>query len=303
MTPGADGLSHPRVEQHPSLRARFARSLRFGRLLTGWGRLTRLIAGSPANGSFLVLNKAGWFLGDLRSTVDRQNYLLGGYEEEYILAFCAIFAQDRRKLLIDVGANVGTHAIAFAGFFDRVICFEPSKTVFGQLTTNIALNPACDIVPVNCGLGDTKDLILFYAVDNGNDGLGTFLAAEQYDQKLKPVGELPIERGDDILPSLIGPAATINAIKLDIQGFEPKALAGMRLILEKHRPITWVEISNGTQMAIAECGDFRSLFPYPVDIFAFETRRRFLFARTTLRKLVSIEGYSGDVIVCPVGWY
>ncbi len=285
------------AEIHPSLRTRIARGLRFGRSIRGWGRLTRLIAGAPANPAYIISNPTGWFAGSLDSVLESQVYFLGGYEEDLIGAFLGLFTDQNKRAIIDVGANIGTHSIAFARHFNRVVCFEPNENVFPKLQRNISNNQLSNVIACNYGLGDVSDNMSFYSIDNGNEGLGTFLNVEQYDRDLQKIGEFRIERGDDVLTDIIdGP---IDAIKLDIQGFEPQALIGLRKTLEAHRPITWVELGNGTQSSINAQDGIVSLFPYPVDIFCFETVRGLLTSKTQLRKLEHIENYVGDVVICP----
>lgn len=289
---GADILA----EIHPSLRTRIARSLRFGRSVKGWGRLTRLIAGQPSNRAFLIANSTGWFAGSLDSVLESQVYFFGGYEEDLIEAFFGLFSNQNRRTIIDIGANIGTHSIAFSRYFESVICFEPNQNVFPKLKRNIKNNKLGNITACNYGLGNESDIKSFYSIDNGNEGLGTFLNIEQYDKELQKIGEFRIERGDDILIDLI--KSPIDAIKIDIQGFEPQALSGLQKILATYRPITWVEIGDGTQSSMTTQDEILSLFPYPIDIFCFETSRSFITSRTRLRKRENVANYVGDVVIC-----
>lgn len=273
-----------------------ARSLRFGSDIKSWSRIASWIAGHPADPVFRVRNKAGWFEGRLDSVIERQIYLFGGYEQPLINAFLQLVPPDRRSIAIDVGANVGTHSLAFARAFERVICFDPSVDVFATLSRNLTLNPDANVHAVNAGLGETTETRAFYTISNGNRGLGTFVAEDQYDQPLEKIGEFPIVRGDDVLPELVGSGARIDAIKLDIQGFEPAALRGLHETLAMHRPYTWVEVGaspSGSEPPV------ETLFPYPIDIYAFKTRHSVMIAQTQLEKVSSSDGIVGDVVIVP----
>ncbi len=287
------------IEFHPSFRPRIARALRFGRKLKGWRRVVNFIAGEPTKTSFTVRNSTGWFSGSLDSLIERQVYLFGGYEEDMIATFRRLFPRPRRRCLVDVGANVGTHSLAFARFFDNVVSFEPNFQIYESLKRNLSLNPNANVTALNYGLGDSNECRDFFGVHNGNAGLGTFLDKEQYDQPLKKIGEFQIRRGDDVLPTLIGRDERIDAIKLDIQGFEPLALRGMRSILSCHRPIVWVEVGNGTNLVLNEAASFASLFPYPVRAFAFRTSSVLLRATTSLMPIASTDETRGNIVVCP----
>src|SRR5215472_8442470 len=59
---------------------------------------------------------------------------------------------------IDVGANVGTHALAFAravGSLGAVHAFEPQRIIFNMLCGSIALNSHC----YNMAVGDRQGSI------------------------------------------------------------------------------------------------------------------------------------------------
>lgn len=73
----------------------------------------------------------------------------------------------------------------------------------------------------------------FYSIDNGNEGLGTFLNVEQYDRDLQKIGGFRIERGDDVLADIInGP---IDAIKLDYASLNiSKIMLVTSLFARKH---------------------------------------------------------------------
>ncbi len=278
---------------HPSFRAFLARSIRFARTMRGHFLIARLIAGNPPGRTFRVRNASGWFEGSLESVVGEQLYLVGSYEGPLITAFLDLFPRGGDSIL-DVGANVGTHSIAFARAFRQVLAFEPSPEVFARLERNLDLNPNVRVTPINIGLGDVDGELPFYDVAAKGGMLGTFLQDDQYDQPLAVTGTLSIVRGDHWLAQHVVTGTKIDAIKIDVQGFEPQALRGLRETLETHRPCVWIELGNAT-----ERGGFADLFPWPFDVLRFVTRRRFGISRTWLEHVTSVEGYVGDVVVRP----
>jgi hypothetical protein len=60
---------------------------------------------------------------------------------------------DADTTVIDAGANVGTHAVAFAKMACRVIAIEPQPFVFYSLCAQIVLNSLQNVVCLHCGLG------------------------------------------------------------------------------------------------------------------------------------------------------
>src|SRR3954449_11550198 len=125
----------------PGIRAKAARSLRFLRGVTGWRRLALALAGD--GGSFVVTNDGIRFAGDMGSYIDRHLFLFGDYERDLIRLF--LDACRRRGVILDIGANAGTHSMWFARVFRSVHAFEPNRLLWDQFAANQRLNQAANI--------------------------------------------------------------------------------------------------------------------------------------------------------------
>ncbi|MDR2165737.1 MAG: FkbM family methyltransferase [Zoogloeaceae bacterium] len=139
-------------------------------------------------------------------------------------------------VILDVGANTGNHSIYWARIHNakRVHSFEPVPLTYGILCENIRLNGLGDIViPHNFGLGDQDGdaRIENFPVDNigaarigyaGNDRAPTGLKVARLDS---------LDLGEE----------KIDFVKIDVEGFERQALAGMEKTLRKHMPAVLVE--------------------------------------------------------------
>jgi FkbM family methyltransferase len=203
--------------RHPHhIRARLARALRALEIVPGWGRLAaRLVPPDPGL-EFLVRNGELVFAGNLQSHLDRQLYLFGGYEEPLIRAFVALIPETRRNAILDVGANIGTHAMRFAQVFRQVLAFEPNPAVVRQLKQHLELNALGNVTVHEVGLADRDATLDFHLINRPNSGLGTFSTTQQYDCELMVVGQARVVRADDYLtPLLSGP---VDAVKIDVRG-------------------------------------------------------------------------------------
>ena len=71
--------------------------------------------------------------------------LVTGRFEPHAIAQCARHIRPD-STVIDVGANIGVHAIQFADFarLGSVICLEPGRSTFAYLLRNVA-----NVIPVN----------------------------------------------------------------------------------------------------------------------------------------------------------
>jgi FkbM family methyltransferase len=267
--------------------AHLARSLRFMRNIRGWPPVATALAGR--RGSYEVENRGIRFAGDLATQIEREIFVFGGYDRDRIDLFLGRAA--RRGLILDVGANVGNHSLSFARHFDRVVSFEPNPAILATLERNIALNPGVDVEVWTCGLGDVAaELPLFVP---RNHGLSTFLAEEVIEAEPHLVR---IEVGDEL-----GIAGPVDAIKIDVQGYEAQVLRGLRRTIDRDRPLIWVEIS-ATAVAATSRTALADLLPVPFDLSLFATERAGVITRT---RLIDHHGEHlplGDYLIRPKGY-
>lgn len=96
-----------------------------------------------------------------------QSIVLNGlYEEEFLISFETIFRHllEKFKLqtFIDVGANIGNHALFFSQYFKEIIAFEPNPTALKLLDINVFLNQTKNIRIVPVGLSNNSGTLPFF---------------------------------------------------------------------------------------------------------------------------------------------
>ena len=175
----------------------------------------------------------------------------------------------RRGIALDIGANVGTHSLAFAQHFAHVHAFEPNPALWPSFERNITLNHLSNVHLHKVGLGNKDADLPFYLIEKSNFGLGTVSRREAgHDLPLKEVGRVPIRAADRYLVAKsIGP---IDAIKMDVQGYELEVVRGLADVLQRDRPIVGVEASSDTKASCRTFERFQQLFPSPANLFRFE---------------------------------
>lgn len=139
-------------------------------------------------------------------------------------------------LFLDVGSNIGTYCIIPALEGIRVIGFEPVKSNYDTLVTNIKLNNFEDLVDTYpLALGKTNSNANF-TVDVINTGASHLT---EYDAIAEPVEnpefeDIEIVRFDDLKDKLnISPDAKI-LMKIDVEGMEPDVLIGAKEFINDH---------------------------------------------------------------------
>jgi FkbM family methyltransferase len=269
------------------LSAKLAKSLGFMRHVRGWPAIATKLAKHDVE--FESRRGKARFAGNLKSSIDREAYLYGSYDWHKIAPFLAQAA--RRGIIADVGANIGNHTLAFARHFSRVISFEPNPQIWPLIERNIAINPWADIELRKMGLGDeAADLPIFV---NDNHGLSTFLDGE-LDNAHGLSAHIAV--GDEELRGI-----AIDALKIDVQGFEPNVLRGLRETIEANRPLIWVEISE-TMLHTPTASALAELIPVPFRMMRYVSRKGVLLNRTELVEHTTEHLPVGDYLVIPVGY-
>jgi FkbM family methyltransferase len=286
------------LKEPRSTRARLVRRLRLFRNLRGWQRVMNAIVPCDPALKFVARNSDVTYVGNLESFIDRQIYLYGGYEELMIARFLDAIPTSRRGLILDVGANVGTHTLRFAQAFQRVLAFEPNPRVFEQLSANVAANAAANVELHPVGLADRDATLDFFVTDSPNQGMGTFATTEQYDTALVNAGQARVVRGDAYLGNR--GVVRVDAIKIDIQGFEPEALLGLQEVLVRDRPFVWFEVGSATRDRMSCIDVVRELLPYEPTLLRFMHKPRYVWNDVELVPVGSGQPFvTGDYLAVP----
>jgi FkbM family methyltransferase len=223
----------------------------------------------------------GVYSGDLSSFIDWSVYHYGAYEREELRFIEDVCARLGDPLVIDVGANVGQHALFAALRGARVIAFEPYPKVADVLESRMQQNGCADRVRlVRIALGAENGQARFIVPRGHNEGTGTLSGAD--DPTTFAAITVPVRIGDEILRE-IAPGA-VHLLKIDTEGFEVQVLEGLRATLETWRPIVFFEWTPAKQSR-RRSPDASDLFPagYRFCRFIGDDNVLGLFRRPTYR--------------------
>ncbi|MBP2316095.1 FkbM family methyltransferase [Azospirillum soli] len=144
--------------------------------------------------------------------------------------------------VIDVGTNVGTHALAFAkkvGPSGTVLCFEPQRIIFQGLCGSMALNGVSNVYAFNCALSGKDGFLaeqkIDYAAGDQNFGavVFTYETVESGD-----FTAVPVRRLDDFQ------IRSCSLLKIDAEGMEHEVLGGADRLLSTVRPLIYAEAAE-----------------------------------------------------------
>ncbi len=150
-------------------------------------------------------------------------------------------------LVVDVGANVGNHCLALA-LLERtsgVIAFEPNPQAFALLQFNVAINGMEGRIQTHrLALSDQVGEATLRQ-PNSNLG-GSSLEASMPTMRGGVVAEhrCRLVRGSDWLPD------PVALIKIDVEGHELSCLRGLLPVLERDRPLLFVEVMRRNEEAV-----------------------------------------------------
>ncbi len=264
------------------------RSLRFGardRVLRWFDDPDRTTAAE-----FVTPFFGGVYRGNFDTFVDWSTYYYGAYERDDLETIADLLSALPNTTFVDVGANVGHHALFAALLCGRVIAIEPFEPLVERLRQKMADNALSHVTIVTCGLGARDELAPYVPSSTNNSGTGRFTSGPG-------AVILPMRRGDDVLRD-VGAEAP-GFVKIDAEGLEPEVLAGLSRTLASARPLVWFEWSPRSATSRR---DGRDLFPAGYEFFRrAPDRTRFGIFRAPETAMVRLQADwpEADILAAP----
>jgi FkbM family methyltransferase len=193
------------------------------------------IAAGPARGLKMLL--------DLQLEKD---YWLGTYETDLQAAAAKLIQPG--SVVYDIGANIGYISLLSAqlsGLTGKTFSFEALPANVERLMTNISINGlGSRVTVIHAAVIDTDQRVTFLTHPSGAMGkaLGSAGRDEQYNGRITVPG-LAV---DTFIYDQNHPEPDL--VKMDIEGGEGSALAGMQRLLSEKKPIFLIEL-HGEQAA------------------------------------------------------
>ncbi|CAG9258329.1 hypothetical protein WK39_03790 [Burkholderia cepacia] len=156
----------------------------------------------------------------------------------------------RHGNVIEVGSNIGTHAIPLSVICSdgKVFCYEPQTPIFHILCGNIAINNRLNVIVRAAAVGEFPGQVdIATSTYDQPWNYGSFSIAQGFNTEGSygaPTNSASVEvitlDTDPALSSL----NTIDLLKIDAEGFEPAVLAGARNLIARHHPRIFVEANS-----------------------------------------------------------
>lgn len=131
-------------------------------------------------------------------------------------------------VVVEVGANIGTHTVTFARKAKVVHAFEPQRRVFNVLCGNLALNGIDNVECYRVAGGDKRERIEIPSCDFEDVCSPGSFSLDIAGDKTDYVDVVPIN-----IPC--------GFMKIDVEGWEAKVLRGSAPMIRECRPVLYVE--------------------------------------------------------------
>jgi FkbM family methyltransferase len=234
-------------------------------------------AGNPPSAPFETNFYGMNYRGDLQNNIEFSIYYYGAFEKPLLYFLRDTLANIKKQPSIskctcycDVGANIGQHALFMSQYAATVHAFEPFDAVSERLLAQVKLNNIENIHLHRFGLSDVTEKLPFYAPTGSNQGIGSF-DKDTLSKGNVETGALALHNGDEFFANY--PIQSVDLMKIDVEGFESKALAGLATTLAKNRPIAVCEVSYGTELSFQNFPQWQSAFPTGYHFFTFDIRK------------------------------
>ncbi|CAH0222273.1 Putative glycosyltransferase EpsH [Agrobacterium fabrum] len=140
---------------------------------------------------------------------------------------------------LDCGAFIGDTAVVLARkyAFKRILSIDPSPENIRNMTDVLSLNGITNVTPILAGVDESDGELIF----RGKSAVTTAVEFDPQTFSMMPPDQttVRVRSIDDIVEA---EQVSPRFIKLDIEGFEQRAINGAMRTIEKHRPILSISV-------------------------------------------------------------
>jgi FkbM family methyltransferase len=229
------------------------------------------------SGQLMRLNLQDW--------CERRTYFSGQYFQEELEILLELLLR-RGDQFIDVGANIGMISLIASrilGDGGKGFSFEPNPEVFRRLVGHFDLNHVNNLAPVRCAISDAEAKLTLNLPSN-HTGKGTLVTGGQPVARSFSVrastGQEYFGKLDPFRPTFI---------KIDVEGHELNALAGLQPVLRWAEIFALIEVNDQFLRRAGNSADelFHVMAEHGFESFSFALQAGRFRQKLILRRLYS----------------
>lgn len=183
----------------------------------------------------LIQTDKGWLVSDSDTHISKWVVETGRLDHDNFLPRLACEFIEEGQTVVDCGANIGGHTIAYSDKVGRghVIAIEPGELAFQCLDHNVKLFKNKNVTVMNCALSNTNSFADFIQGTN----LGGSICKEN------SAGNTQTFCLDTLYNIYPRQLSDLHFIKIDCEGWERKILEGGRGLIQKFKPSMMIEMN------------------------------------------------------------
>lgn len=170
----------------------------------------------------------------------------GQYEGDFLTLVAQLLGE--QDVVLDLGANIGTHSVFFSRIAKRVLAFEPHPATALVHQANMLIAGANNVETFAHAVSSTSEAKLLYL--SQPDALHVPTIEAPRDDSMRSIVVHSVVIDDFVLPRL-AKGERVTLVKMDVEGHEPAVLDGMSQLIDQHRPVIIFEALNDEKYA--EC--------------------------------------------------
>ena len=147
-------------------------------------------------------------------------------------------------LILDIGANIGSHTVALAKMApnNTIEAFEPQRHVCDILETNVRQNQLANVNIHRLALGEKlkKANMVKYDIDVRDNQGGKWIGDDTDGEEVRVAP----------LASVINKKRRVCLVKMDVEGYEPQVLEGAKDLFDHDPPVIFFEDNTGKNVPL-----------------------------------------------------
>ena len=212
----------------------------------------------PVNGFTYNLNLVDY--------IQSQMFYFGLFDKKGVDLIVDLCKRINCRTALDIGANVGNHAIHLNNVCKKVYSFEPNDTPRNIFSDALRSKPS-NIVLFPFGLSNNDEVLEFYE-DENNLGRSSFVKEHIAKKEFHNNKTLEVKIGDNVITE--NGITNIDFIKIDVEGFEIQVLTGLQKTISDNQPLIDFEFNSITRDGFGNISGLNDLLP---DYSFYGTRR------------------------------
>lgn len=189
----------------------------------------------------------------------------GCFERFTLDAMQHILSLTQPCVSLDIGANLGNHAMIIASKSLHVFAFEPNPIVYELLNKNLENNNFSHTKALNIGLSSKRAEHRLCIKDPNNLGSASVsISPPTNNDTTTAIIDIKVEHGDECLQALLkdeGNDKVVDFIKIDVEGHELEVLQGLEQTIRKDQPLIFMEWnSQSVRQDFKDNRTFENLF-------------------------------------------